>query len=244
MKYFIFFILFPIHIYSQRGENVSIQAVYKVQSASNEKKIINDSCLLSTSPTYSYFYSLGKIKAAQDAEKEFLTTNAINGNYNCTNCFPFIFYKSYSENKIYRIEQLMGELFAYNPPTGVNVSWVLQNDTLKINDILCLKAIGKCDSTVYTVYYAPNIPVSDGPSILQGLPGLILKSESSTGLKIELLSLNYMNGEKLENKLNNNFQFTTYSQFQIAKKQFLDDLKSGNPVQLSNGITIQRKSDN
>lgn len=242
MKLLFFLLLFPASVYSQKVEDITLSVVYDVEYISKGKKVIYDSCLLTVSPSYSFFYSLGKKRSYQDAEKEFLSTNKISGNYNCINCFPYVFYKSYLEKKVYRIQQLMGESYAYNPPTGVLVNWDLQNDTMLINNILCLKAIGKCDSTIYEVYYAPSISVSDGPSILQGLPGLILKSQSSAGLKIELNRIEFSDNQKRVNKYNSDFQFTTYKQFKEVEDNLKNEINSGRVISLPNGTTIQRKS--
>jgi hypothetical protein len=58
--------------------------------------------------------------------------------------------------------------------------WELNDDTLTVCGYLCNKAITKFGGKVWTVWYCSEIPISDGPWKLSGLPGLILKAEDTT----------------------------------------------------------------
>lgn len=41
------------------------------------------------------------------------------------------------------------------------------------------KAVGEKDGQKFIVWYAPKLNIKDGPNILSGLPGLVLKAEMS-----------------------------------------------------------------
>lgn len=57
--------------------------------------------------------------------------------------------------------------------------WQLYPDTLSVGGYLCYKATTRLYGRDYLVWYTPEIPISDGPWKLFGLPGLILKAEDS-----------------------------------------------------------------
>ena len=58
-------------------------------------------------------------------------------------------------------------------------NWVLKDETLTIHGYICRKAETQYGGRHYTAWYAPDIPVSEGPYLFHGLPGLILKIEDS-----------------------------------------------------------------
>jgi GLPGLI family protein len=54
-------------------------------------------------------------------------------------------------------------------------NWQLWKDTLNITGYLCQKATCNFRGREYTAWFAPDIPISNGPWKFGGLPGLILK---------------------------------------------------------------------
>lgn len=57
--------------------------------------------------------------------------------------------------------------------------WNLEQDTLTINGHLCHKATAEVAGRVWEAWYAPGIPINDGPWLLWGLPGLIIHAKDS-----------------------------------------------------------------
>lgn len=57
--------------------------------------------------------------------------------------------------------------------------WKILGDTITINGHLCHKAEASVGGRVWQAWYAPDIPVNDGPWLLWGLPGLILYAQDS-----------------------------------------------------------------
>ena len=62
------------------------------------------------------------------------------------------------------------------------ITWRMLNQTKKIQNIDCFGAMAEYRGRVWTVWYAPSIPVSSGPWKLYGLPGMILEAEDLKGL--------------------------------------------------------------
>ena len=59
-----------------------------------------------------------------------------------------------------------------NPPV-----WQLADDTLYVEGYLCRKAVTEYLGRTWTAWYCPEIPVPDGPWLLWGLPGAVLRAE-------------------------------------------------------------------
>lgn len=53
--------------------------------------------------------------------------------------------------------------------------WVILEDTLSVGGIVCQKAETNFGNRKWIAWFAPSIPISDGPYKFSGLPGLILK---------------------------------------------------------------------
>lgn len=85
-----------------------------------------------------------------------------------------ISYKDIS-NKIYlKSANLMGKDFLIKDTLSF-YDWQLSNETRIIGDYVCKKAISLHDNQEITAWYAPSIPINDGPDEYYGLPGLIME---------------------------------------------------------------------
>lgn len=94
-----------------------------------------------------------------------------------SNFFYFIF-KNYPHKGQQTVDYVMMDIFQYQEPMGQK--WeLLEGDTLIMNHP-CQKAVCDYHGRTWAAYYATDIPISDGPWKLCGLPGLILKAYDST----------------------------------------------------------------
>jgi GLPGLI family protein len=82
--------------------------------------------------------------------------------------------KGYPENKITFINFFAATTYAYEEPAEKQ-NWQLLPDTATILGYECKKAVCTFRCRDYVAWYAPEIPVSEGPWKFFGLPGLILK---------------------------------------------------------------------
>lgn len=74
--------------------------------------------------------------------------------------------------------------------------WIIAADTLSVGGILCQKAVARFGGRTWEVWFAPSIPISEGPYKFNGLPGLILKLQDTQHYwKFDLASIK--NVEKL-----------------------------------------------
>ncbi len=102
-----------------------------------------------------------------------------------------IMYKNIKENRYTNKTEISGKIFLIKD-TLISKKWELVNETKYIGEYACFKAVFKEDYTtktiteegvfeditkerITTVWYTPQIPVSNGPGNHFGLPGLILE---------------------------------------------------------------------
>ena len=77
------------------------------------------------------------------------------------------------------------------------------------------------------VWFCPDIPISDGPAIYSGLPGLIIQSQSTSGLYIELISLEKNTNLKDINKYPVSYEEVTFKEFNNAIKAIREKMRKG-----------------
>lgn len=73
------------------------------------------------------------------------------------------------------------------------INWEITEETKKIDELNCYKAVGEFRGRKYTAWFAPEIPVSFGPFKFNGLPGLIITlndSENKINFTIKKIILN------------------------------------------------------
>lgn len=89
-------------------------------------------------------------------------------------------YKNYPAGKLTYTDQLATNRFRCEEENG-NQQWTLLPDTMTLLSYPCQKAICHFRGRTYEAWYTPEIPRSEGPWKLQGLPGLILKAQDTQG---------------------------------------------------------------
>lgn len=80
-------------------------------------------------------------------------------------------YKDLAGGKILREQYYSNRPFLISD-SSFHLNWVIVNERQEILGLDCQKAV--CGDTA-TAWFAVDIPISDGPSVACGLPGLILK---------------------------------------------------------------------
>lgn len=96
------------------------------------------------------------------------------------------------QNKTFKHEWVMNQTFFTEGEVG-DIKWELTNEERVIDGLNCIKAITKENSyPMLTVWFTKDFPVSNGPSIYQGLPGLVVRAEDYSRT-IQLLKIEYTN---------------------------------------------------
>ncbi|MDD2951910.1 MAG: GLPGLI family protein [Parabacteroides sp.] len=89
-------------------------------------------------------------------------------------------YKNYPAGKTTTLDALAASRFRCEEKEE-RPEWTLLPDTMTILSYPCRKAICHFKGRNYEAWYTPEIPRSEGPWKLSGLPGLILKAQDSQG---------------------------------------------------------------
>lgn len=106
------------------------------------------------------------------------------------------------------------------------MKWMLSDETKKIGDFNCKKASVKFRGRSYTAYYTEEIAVNYGPWKFNGLLGLIIQIEDSTGTykwrakSIQFLSNELIKLDKVYERINK-FKKMSYKDFDYAVIQAL-----------------------
>ena len=86
------------------------------------------------------------------------------------------YFKDFSKNILTVFASMPPMVGAYQYSEDIPVQeWELYDDTITIAEHLCQKATCRFRGRDFVVWFAPDIPVSNGPWKFGGLPGLILK---------------------------------------------------------------------
>jgi len=174
-------------------DNAQIECIYEYKvnaplrnSTSNEKLQFVYKTILQTNNSVSKFWDWHSFKkdsiiysSADGLSKD--SINKLTGQYfyRVRELFTPVIFKNYPNHKITVTDETEMQDYVYteNKPEQ---KWELNDDTLTVCSYLCNKAITKFGGKVWTAWYCSEIPISDGPWKLSGLPGLILKAEDTT----------------------------------------------------------------
>ena len=145
-------------------------------------KPIDETMMLKVGPKSSVFYSYARFHmdslieadkasgASHEIIQEHLKQGSANVNYQI--------FKNYPEGKLTMLEPIAASNFRCEEKTELP-AWELLPDTATILTYTCYKATCRFRGRDYEAWYTPEIPRSEGPWKLQGLPGLILKASDS-----------------------------------------------------------------
>lgn len=195
-KLILFFILLLINVFYAVGQGASLtyRAVYNFDATvlADEAKR-NDMIFLDINKDGSFCYSnytyerdsLMKTPNGNETFRRLLTAAFLKEGAT-TNAFPhkrstFMVAKNYAQKQAVVKESVQSEMFEYTIPTH-DISWTTTDSIEEICGYSCIKAIGEYHGRTWVVWFTPEIPFSDGPWQLSGLPGLIVKAEDNEQL--------------------------------------------------------------
>ena len=142
-------------------------------------------------------------------------------------------YKNYPKGKITTVDRIPFDTYTFEEEME-SPDWALESDTLTVCGYTCKKATTTYFGRNYTAWYAPEIPVSDGPWKFFGLPGLILKVEDDREhYSFECIAIEKPTwGSTIYTKTSNPFS--------ITKERFYKRLKEyyNNPAAMMEGTGL------
>ena len=152
-----------------------------------------------TSKTYRWFLDVGKSQSifycpnyrswseeSAKAKKETDITLAlakiqqVNNTYDVKNSLEVLIGSPSAESYTY-VKSIRLNRFLYTEKLP-KIEWMVTDSVKQICNYACQKAVAKVYGREWTVWYSSDIPVSAGPYVLKGLPGVILESQDADHL--------------------------------------------------------------
>lgn len=91
-------------------------------------------------------------------------------------------FKGYPEGHMTTLDEIAGDISRLRcEEKEEKPEWKLTADTLTLLGYRCTRATTQFKGRQWTAWFTPDIPVSEGPWKLCGLPGMILKAEDAEG---------------------------------------------------------------
>lgn len=155
-----------------------------VQDTLNPENITEETMILKTGAKTSMFYSYSRFVA--DSLMKVQMQNSGGRMIHRRNeqgaaekgQITYKIFKNYPEGKVTTLERIGPARFLCEEKNEIP-EWQILSDTATILNYLCYKAICRFKGRDYEVWFTPEIPRSEGPWKLCGLPGLILRAEDS-----------------------------------------------------------------
>lgn len=160
--------------------------VYQVSSksdASNKDEIKTENAYLDISAEKSMFYSENRIKRDSVMKANFQSGGARGFNRDqmesLRSNINYTIEKNKKDQKTIYKDRLGRDQYSYEEDRPLN--WKILSETTKIGDYKVQKAETDFGGRKWTAWFTTDLPYQDGPYKFNGLPGLIVKAEDSTG---------------------------------------------------------------
>lgn len=89
-------------------------------------------------------------------------------------------YKNYPAGRLVHTEKICQDWFRYDEDMP-RLDWELTDSVTRVLGYECRGAVCEFRGRIWTVFYAEDIPLPDGPWKLHGLPGLIMRASDDKG---------------------------------------------------------------
>ncbi len=247
---FILTVFFCLSIFAQKNKNYEIIYGFSYQPDSTDihsKK--SEDMVLFTSDSLSLYESFIRYKRDSTMRKNrkkalskvngkrILNSKILTGGY--IPKIETIIIKDFKNQKFILQKQLV-QFYQYEEPAKVD--WQIKKDTLTISGYKCQKAITRVSGRNYDVWFAPEVPIPDGPFKFFGLPGLVVQAEDTKGFfQFKLKAIKEIESIHIPVKTlvtpKNHLVVTTKKKYLKAKKNYQNMSISNllNPY----GITIE-----
>ena len=147
--------------------------------------------------------------------------------------------KSFTDGKIKHYDTAGLEKYVYEEPI-VQCNWDISDSTKTIMGYECVMATTDYHGRKWTAWFAPEIPVHNGPWKLDGLPGLILEAEAE-GNQYSFIVTGIQQSTKpiVPVYLANEYESTNRIEYLKARRAFMDNPLGKINAQFGNaGITV------
>lgn len=164
-------------------EKSILRVFYDLDFKENKKRAINAQTILLIGKTVSSFsdvYALKQDSLQDSFSKQEPSSNQLNELLaaNRNKKLQAKIYKNYPENEVTTQSSFFGYFYQYEE-NKLELNWRIRLEEQVILGYVCRKATTSFRGRNYVAWYTEEIPISNGPHLFGGLPGLILKIEDS-----------------------------------------------------------------
>lgn len=154
-----------------------------VPDSTNVSDIKTETMNLDISPSGSKFYSYTAYHSDSlmkaDLEKQLASTGMINIRSDMKKGFvKYSVSKDYPEYETFLHNRILADSYKISEERKIN--WKISSEKQKIGEWVAQKAETHFGGRQWNAWFAPDIPIQDGPYKFHGLPGLIVKLEDET----------------------------------------------------------------
>lgn len=209
------FAIFVIAFLKLNAQNHRFIYEYKyVPDSTKVDSVLSENMRLTIFKNHSEFLSEMKAKRDSAIQKSSQKGREIGTNLPPGN-IRSVFWKNKNDIKNYSTEFIGME--SYKLTEEGSLKWELINETQKIQNYNCQKAVLKFGGREWTAWFTPDLPFQDGPNIFRKLPGLIVSVEDSKKHHSFRLIANYQTKDaptNMEQKLK------ILKTYEVTRKQF------------------------
>ena len=150
--------------------------------------------------------------------------------------------KSISDNTLRYYDSAGIDKFVYEE-TPEEWTWEISDSTKTVLGYECVEATTDFHGRKWTVWFSPEIPLSNGPWKLGGLPGIILEASTDDGkYSFVATGIQQTSREIVPIYLADDYEKTDRKSFLKAKRTFLDNPLGSLNAQMGGDITISGNS--
>ena len=191
MKWIILIIAFPIVSFVKAQPIDTVK--WRIHYATSFKEIEEyngfrqDERILDIGQKISHFYSLWENRYREVMDSVIKKGGELQEIMNAFSKIPYPrsysyyeLFKNYPQSNKFTLTDRITQLYRYEEAMQTPKWQMVNKDTL-IAGYPCQKAITQFRGRTWTAWFTPDIPISDGPWKLYGLPGLILQATDDKG---------------------------------------------------------------
>lgn len=127
-------------------------------------------------------------------------------------------YKNLTENEIWVASRIMRDQYIYQE-TGTPLQWEITGESKTIGDYEAQKALTRFGGRDWTAWFTLQVPITNGPYVFDGLPGLILELSDARGdYEFDVTSIRPLREPYNFDAKDNNYQAVSKDKFIQAYK--------------------------
>lgn len=226
---------FPM-AYGQKSQKAFFYKASFVSDSTAKDKIGTDLMVLWNGNQYSVFesyYGYQRDSVKEEASSKSENPNQANlgmllGQVNTMQkpSFKYLIHKSFEKSEITVYDNLFFDNYKYIEPISM-FKWKIGTETKIILGFNCQKATVSFSGRNFTAWFTEEIPISDGPYVFHGLPGLILQITDDQGyFNFELAGIENAMVEMKNRVLKNPISLQKKAYFSLKKEMYHDIRKA------------------